>query len=88
MSKEYLEGSRPLVRLSFIGDSAGDPLISTLIKKYDVDVNILYGNIDSIKDIPYGTLLIEINGDREHIKTAINYLHERKLKIEVIGYVS
>ena len=88
MSKMYVDGSRPLVRLSFIGDSAGDPLISTLIKKYDVDVNIIYGNIDSIKDIPYGTLVIEINGDRDHIKTAINYLHERKLKIEVIGYVS
>lgn len=88
MTKEYVEGSRPLIRLSFIGDSAGDPLISTLIKSYEVDVNIISGNIDSIKDTPYGTLLIEINGTKDSIKAAISYLHERKLKIEVIGYVS
>lgn len=88
ISKTFVDGSRPLIRLSFIGSSAGDPLISTLIKRYDVDVNIINGNIDSIKDTPYGTLLIEISGERDHIKEAISYLHERKLKIEVIGYVS
>lgn len=88
LSPTYVDGSRPLIRLSFIGDSAGEPVISTLIKKYDVDVNILVANLESIKDTPYGTLLIELQGDSEHIKNAMNYLDERKLKVEVIGYVS
>jgi ABC-type methionine transport system ATPase subunit len=58
------------------------------VKNFDVDVNILYGNIDSIKETPYGTLLIEVSGGRNSIKSALTYLHERKLKMEVIGYVA
>ncbi len=88
LAPAYKDGSRPLIRLSFIGDSAGEPVISTLIKKYDVDVNILIANLETIKDIPYGTLLIELQGDSEHIKKAMSYLDERQLKVEVIGYVS
>lgn len=88
ISKEYVEGGKLLLRLSFIGASAGDPLISSLVKNFDVDVNILYGNIDSIKETPYGTLLIEVSGGRNSIKSALSYLHERKLKMEVIGYVA
>lgn len=87
ISKEYREGANPLIRLSFIGDSAGDPLISTLIKHYDVNVNIIYGNIDSIKDTPYGTLIIELDGSKENADKAIQYLLDRQLKIEVLGYV-
>ena len=83
-----MEGGKLLLRLSFIGSSAGDPLISSLVKNFDVDVNILYGNIDSIKETPYGTLLIEVSGGRNSIKSALTYLHERKLKMEVIGYVA
>ena len=75
LSKEYIEGGKLLIRLSFIGASAGDHLISSLVKKFDVDVNILYGNIDSIKDTPYGTLLVEISGVRSSIKAALTYLH-------------
>ena len=85
---EYRAGSKLIVRLSFIGNSAGDPLISSLVKKFDVDVSILYGNIDSLKDIPYGTLLIEVSGVQDSINTALTYLHEQNLKIEVIGYVA
>ena len=88
LSKEYIEGGKLLLRLSFIGSSAGDPLISSLVKKFDVDVNILYGNIDSIKDTPYGTLLVEISGVRTSIKDALTYLHARNLRMEVMGYVA
>ncbi len=87
MSPTYTDGARPLIRLSFIGDSAGEPVMSTLIKKYGVDVNILLANLESIKDTPYGSLLIELQGDSEHIKNAMNFLEEKKLKVEVIGYV-
>ncbi|MEG2765494.1 MAG: methionine ABC transporter ATP-binding protein [Acidaminococcaceae bacterium] len=88
LSQTYTDGSKLIVRLSFIGNSAGEPLISSLVKKFDVDVSILYGNIDSIKDTPYGTLLIELYGNSVSTKAALEYLHARNLKIEVIGYVA
>lgn len=88
ISAVYTEGSKLIVRLSFIGNSAGDPIVSGMVKKFDVDINIIYGNIDSLKDIPFGTLVIEISGSAAGIKNALQYLHEQQLKVKVIGYVS
>ena len=88
MHKDYRPGDKALVSLSFIGDSAGEPVVSVLIKNYDMDVNILTANIENLQDTPFGTLLIELEGDEGHLKQALDYLHSRKVKDEVIGYVS
>ncbi len=77
LSDTYTEGSKLLVRISFIGDSASEPIISGMVKHFDVDVSIIFG-----------TLLIEISGNRERIKNALEYLHQQHLKTEVIGYES
>ena len=63
LHKEYTSGDKALVRLHFLGDSAGEPVITVLIKKYDIDVNILSGNVETLQDTPYGTLLIGMDGD-------------------------
>ena len=86
--KDYKAGDKALVSLSFIGDSAGEPIVSVLLKEYDTNVNILTANIENLQDTPFGTLLIEVEGDEAHLKKALDYLHERKVKDEVIGYVS
>ncbi len=88
ISATPLLDSSLLVRLSFIGNSAGEPVISGLIRRFEVDTNIIYGNVDHIKSTPYGTLVIEITGDDAEIQKALDYLQERNLGIEVIGYVA
>lgn len=88
ISATPLPDSSLLVRLSFIGNSAGEPVISGLIRRFEVDTNIIYGNVDHIKSTPYGTLVIEITGDDAEIQKALDYLQERNLGIEVIGYVA
>lgn len=74
-----------LVRVSFIGASAGEPVISSMIKKFNIDANILYGNIDRIKDIPYGNLTLELIGPREAVDQSLSYLKNNGLEIEVIA---
>lgn len=86
--KDYKSGDKALVSLSFIGESAGEPVVSVLIKNYDTNVNILTANIETLQDTPFGTLLIELEGDEAHLKKALDYLHSRQVKDEVIGYVS
>jgi D-methionine transport system ATP-binding protein len=88
MKDSYFDGSKVLVHLTFLGDSAGEPLISSLIKHYGVDVNIISGKVDYLKDMPYGTLLIEIIGDKDGITKSLAYIRDAKVKDEVIGYVS
>lgn len=76
-----------LVRVSFIGKSAGEPIISSLIKSFDIKVNILYGNIDRIKDIPFGNLVLELIGDANVINEGLQYLRDKGLEIEVLKNV-
>jgi D-methionine transport system ATP-binding protein len=73
-----------LIRVSFIGASAGDPIISSMIKKYGIDANILYGNIDQVKETPFGYLTLELIGKREAVEESIRYLYANGLEIEVM----
>lgn len=72
-----------ILRVSFVGESAEKPIISTMIKKFDVDVNIISGNIERIQESALGNLLIKISGKRESILSAVRYLEENKLGIGV-----
>jgi D-methionine transport system ATP-binding protein len=73
-----------LIRVSFIGASAGEPLISNMLQKYNVKANILYGNIDRVKDTPFGNLTVELIGTPELINEAMDFLRENGLEIEVL----
>ncbi|WP_027937941.1 methionine ABC transporter ATP-binding protein [Anaeroarcus burkinensis] len=77
-----------VLRLSFLGQSAEEPVIATLIRQYQVTPNILYGNIDHIQSTPYGTLILELSGSQTDLDAALAYLKQRNLGIEVIGYVA
>ena len=95
MKQNYFPGSRLLANLTFLdsGDrqekstGADQPLVSAIIKRFGVDVNIISGKVDYLKDLPYGTLLVEIMGDEKSIADSLRYIREAGVKLEVIGYV-
>ncbi len=88
ISSDPVAGAKLLVRLMFIGDSADEPVIAALIRNYPIDVSILSGNVDHIKDTPYGRLLIGMTGEQSAIDEAMAFLQSKDIRIEVIGYVS
>ena len=88
ISQSAAADSNLLLRLSFLGNSAEEPVIASLIRRFNVDVNILYGNIDHIDSTPYGTLVIELSGEQTNIQEALQFLQAKDLGIEVIGYVA
>lgn len=76
-----------LLRLSF-ADSAGDaPLISALTKRFDLDLNILHGQIDEIQGRPFGSLLIQLAGPSERCDAAIGWLLDQSVRIETVAAV-
>lgn len=96
MQQTYFPDAKLLLNLTFLGGEddeegstgADQPLVSSIIKKFGVDVNIISGKVDYLKDLPYGTLLVELIGEETEIKNSLQYIYDKKVKVEVIGYVA
>ena len=82
--EQYPSGK--LVKLVFVGDRTEQPILSRLIKKYQVEVNIVQGNITQTQNGAYGTLYLQIDGDSFAIDEAIDYLHGQDVHTEVISH--
>ena len=77
-----------MMRLSFRGDVANEPIIAKLAKDYDLEVSILYGTVDFIQGVSFGKLIIDVSGSDSNITAAFNHLHSLPIESEVLGYVS
>ena len=88
ISQEETVGSLLLLRLTFLGETADNPVIAGMIREATgVDVTLLFGNLDQIHGIPFGRMIIGLSGAEEEVEKAMNYLKHEDLKLEVIGYV-
>ncbi len=74
----------PLVILRFDGDAADMPIVSQAIKTTGVDVNILSGEIDSLRSSRVGNLTVQLSGNREEIEGAMEYFSRSGVSLEVI----
>ena len=81
------EWAGKMVHIFFIGEVAGEPVITSLIRKFNVDVNIIYANLDSIKETPFGSLVVVITGPNGNVAESLEYLTQQGLKIEVLNSV-
>ena len=73
-----------IIRLSYLGDSAKKPLISKVIKNFDIDINVLSGNINKLQASSVGHLMLEFIGDDSEINRAISFLVDENVHVEVI----
>lgn len=74
-----------VVQLSFVGEAAEQPLITNLIRHYNVTVNILQGKISQTQNGSYGTLFIHLDGESEELSKAISYIESQQVGVEVIS---
>ena len=57
-----------LIRLTFVGSSTTEPVLSRACSKFDLDFNILLGQVDEIQSESYGTLTIVMEGTTENFR--------------------
>ncbi|SDM74776.1 methionine ABC transporter ATP-binding protein [Bacillus sp. OK048] len=74
-----------VVQLSFVGESTEQPLITNIIRDFDIIVNILQGKISHTQNGSYGTLFIHMDGLATEIQKAIDYIHSQHVGVEVIS---
>ena len=79
------KNKRNLYELTFIGEKANDPAIMDLVRNYPVEVSILFGNIEILSGVPFGTLTIDMKGEGKDILDAVEYLKSREIKVEELG---
>lgn len=72
------------IRAAFLGDSARQPFISNMVKRYDVDAVIIGGNIEYIGDTQLGNLVLKLSGKKDQVQGAIDYLKYNQIKLEVL----
>ena len=73
------DSSRRIFKLNFLGVSAGQPVISTVAKRFAVDINVLFGNTTVIQDDFFGNLIIELTGDKHEIDQALRFIEEQNV---------
>lgn len=77
--------TKSLYRLSFQAPQAKEPIISRLLKRFDVEVNILQANLDSFQQAIFGVLIVELIGAPDQRARAIAYLRENHVQCEEIS---
>ncbi len=80
------EGRRPemgatLATITFVGPIADQPVITTLVRRFDVGVNVLSGSIETLGDRRIGQLQVELSG--KQVDAALSYLRNLQLTVEV-----
>ncbi|MET3616874.1 D-methionine transport system ATP-binding protein [Peptoniphilus olsenii] len=80
-SKEY---KGEVLRLSYGDENYNRPILSQCVKKFDIDFSILSGNINKINYSSVGYLTVEILGDIEERKKAIEFLKNENVNVEVL----
>ncbi|WP_070968562.1 methionine ABC transporter ATP-binding protein MetN [Vibrio sonorensis] len=87
LQETRVEGSYPLVRLEFTGETVDAPLMSQVARKFNIDISILSSDLDYAGGVKFGMMVAELFGNEEDDNAALQYLRDNKAKVEVLGYV-
>lgn len=63
-----------LYQVIFKGDVTGEPVLSTVTKKYNVHFNIIYGSVQELQEKLFGNLIISFIGDEKNKEKTIQEL--------------
>lgn len=74
-----------LLRLSYAGESAYQPILSQLIRQFGVDMSILHGQVDEIQDETFGSLAVYASGEADSVRGAVAHLRAGGVEVEEVA---
>lgn len=81
-----VDSTHVVARLDFKEDSTREAIVSRVSKQFDLDISIIFGNVEMVGGLPLGTLVVSFGGSREKVDAAIDYLSEKGVRTEVIRH--
>jgi D-methionine transport system ATP-binding protein len=73
---------KKIIKLSYIGQTVEKPVISQMIRMFDIDANIVSGSIDKLVTQNVGHLILELSGERQG--EALDWIKKEAVEVEVI----
>ena len=73
-----------LLRLSYSGDNAYQPVLSRMVREYGVDMSILHGQVDEIQDQTFGSLALYATGEPARLNGAVEHLRASGVEVQVV----
>ncbi|GLB47069.1 methionine import ATP-binding protein MetN 2 [Philodulcilactobacillus myokoensis] len=73
-----------IIRLIFNGSQSGDPVVSSISKKYQIQISIIQGNVKQTRNGAIGSLIIQLIGNHDEQEKVIEYLQKLQIETEVI----
>lgn len=73
-----------IFKINFVGKSSGQPLLSQIAKRFDLDINVLFGNITELQGIPFGHLIVELQGAESEIKRALLVMNQENVTVKEV----
>lgn len=68
--------------LCFKDEKTGDPVLSSIAKKFNVDFNIRAGGIQYLADGKVGKMFVDFMGEEPEINKALDFLQQNGIKVE------
>lgn len=75
-----------LFKLEFLGRSASEPVMNSLILQQKVIVNILFAHMSEIEKTVLGSMFVQLKGNDSNIKESVHYLRERGVQVTEIKH--
>ena len=80
--KEELDLNLPVVKLTFLGEKSGQPLISEINKKFVISTKILSASVNELGNTILGVLVVQLEGNPAIINEVEEFIKNRGVKIE------
>ena len=74
-----------IVKFTYVQKDVSESLVSTLSRKFDIDLNIIFAEIEIVQEAPIGGTVVIISGEAKNIEQALKYAIGKNVKVEVIA---
>ncbi len=74
-----------LLRLSYAGEQAYQPILSRLIREYSLDLSILHGQVDEIQNQTFGSLAVFASGEARLLDATVTELRAQGVVVREVA---
>ncbi|SDC11986.1 D-methionine transport system ATP-binding protein [Pelagirhabdus alkalitolerans] len=84
--KEQLrqQGTHSLTKLEMVGEHATQPILSTLIQRFDLKVSAVFTNMIDIQNTTLAIWYLDIQGDTRNKERALSYLKQNDVLVKEV----